>query len=172
MGMHSLWFIILYLCLPTSDLLRVCVDIRKWMVGRIILVTSDQFAGHLGAKSHTFHLQSLVSFPNHIPNNILKSLFIITPPFILQILSECKHRAKVCGYTRVNKAQTLPTSNLPLAPRDISGSQKFNKVTKESRRKGAPTFGGKLYCCWVPDSQREDESNTQGFWDFCGISCL
>ena len=133
------------------------------MVGRIILVTSDQFVGHLGAKSHTFHLQSLVSFPNHIPNNILKSLFIITPPFILQILSECKHRAQVCGYTRVNKAQTLPTSHLPLAPRDVSGSQKFNKVTKESRRKGAPKFGGKIVLLLGSRLPEEDESNTQGF---------
>ena len=114
------------------------------MVGRIILITSDQFVGHLGARSHTFHFQSLVSFPNHIPNNILKSLFIITPPFSLQILSESKCCAKVYGYTRVNKAQTLPTSNLPLVPRDISGSQKFIKVKKESRRKGAPKFGGKI----------------------------
>lgn len=114
------------------------------MVGRVILITSDQFVGHLGARSHTFHFQSLVSFPNHIPNNILKSLFIITPPFTLQILSESKCCAKVYGYTRVNKAQTLPTSNLPLVPRDINGSQKFNKVKKKSRRKGAPKFGGKI----------------------------
>ena len=113
------------------------------MAGRIMLITSDQFVRYLGARSNTFHFQSFVSFPNHTPNNISKSLFIITPPFVLQILSESKYCAKMCGYTQVSKAQTLPTSNLPLVPRDVSGSQKFNKVTKGGRRKGAPKFGGK-----------------------------
>lgn len=113
------------------------------MAGRIMLITSDQFVGYLGARFSTFHFQSFVSFPNHIPNNISKSVFIITPPFILQILSESKHCAKMCGYTHVSKAQILPTSNLPLVPRDVSGSQKFNKVTRGGRRKGAPKFGGK-----------------------------
>lgn len=108
-------------CLLTSDPVRVCEDIREWMAGRIMLITSDQFVGYLGARSNTFHFQSFVSFPNHTPNNISKSLFIITPPFTLQ--------------TNAQWIQTLC--------QDVSGSQKFNKVTKGGRRKGAPKFGGK-----------------------------
>ena len=108
-------------CLLTSDPVRVCEDIREWMAGRIMLITSDQFVGYLGARSNTFHFQSFVSFPNHTPNNISKSLFIITPPFTLQ--------------TNAQWIQTLC--------QDVSGSQKFNKVTKGGRRKGAPKFEGK-----------------------------